>query len=411
MALPESQDHWCKEDIEKLLERMDNNLPSNDRHTFRTTQSQMNWGKVAFKDFSGEMCKLKWLEISYNLRKFRTLKELVLEAKEDAKNLSKSKRRKKHPDFPKKPLTAYLRFFREKRAQYSQMHPKLSNQELTKLLSEEYRELPEQTKLKYSQDFEKEKQEFEEKLARFREDHPDLVQNSKKSDVPKRGPSKAQKKFQGNVKEVKSSPENCFSKQMKFHGEPQKPPMHGYQKFYQDLWLSRELQAMPLRERMVEIGRRWQRIPQSQKERYKKQAEELQKQYKVDLDHWLKSLSPEEYAEYREATYAKRRNMSMRGGPDPKIRRMDPQSPSARSPQEGLGEEQGLRAPETESPESVGGISHASPRSEENKEDGEEEEGRNSSDSSSEDEDEDWEAEGSESSSSSSGDHSDSDSN
>ncbi|XP_004427550.1 PREDICTED: upstream-binding factor 1-like protein 1 [Ceratotherium simum simum] len=212
MALPESQDHWCKEDIVKLLERMENNLPSNDRHTFRTTQSQMDWGKVAFKDFSGEMCKHKWLEISYNLRKCRSLKELVLEAKEDAKNLSKSKRRKKHPDFPKKPLTTYLRFFRENRAQYSQMHPKLSNQELTKLLSEEYRELPEQTKLKYSQDFQKEKQEFEEKLARFREDHPDLVQNPKKSDVPKRGPSKAQKKFQGNVKEVKSSPENCGSK-------------------------------------------------------------------------------------------------------------------------------------------------------------------------------------------------------
>nr|XP_023501357.1 upstream-binding factor 1-like protein 1 [Equus caballus] len=411
MALRESQDHWSKEDIVKLLERMENNLPSNERHTFKTTQSQMDWGKVAFKDFSGEMCKLKWVEISYTLRKFRTLKELVLEAKEHAKKLSKSKKHRKHPDFPKKPLTAYLRFFKERRPQCSQMHPTLSNQQLTKLLSEEYRELPEQVKLKYIQDFQKEKQEFEEKVARFREAHPALVQNSKKSNVPKRSPTKAPKKMQGSEKEVKSSPQTSFSQKMKFHGEPKKPPMHEYQKFHEDLWSSRELQDLPLRERMVEIGRRWQRIPQSQKEHCKKQAEELQKQYKVDLDRWLQSLSPEEYAAYREATYTKRKNLGMRGGSNPKIRRTDLPSPSARSPQEGLGEEQELQASETESSESVGVTSLSSLGSEDNKEDGEEEEGRNSSDSSSEEEDGECESEGSDSSSYSSEDSSDSDSN
>ena len=54
----------------------------------------------------------------------------------------------------------------------------MSNQELTKALSEEYKKLPEQLKLKYSQDFQKEKQESQEKMALFREQHPDLVQNS-----------------------------------------------------------------------------------------------------------------------------------------------------------------------------------------------------------------------------------------
>lgn len=113
----------------------------------------MDWEKVAFKDFPGEMCKLKWLEISYNLRKFRTLKELVLEAKENVDNPYKRRKHKKHPDLPKKPLTVYLCFFKKMRLQYTQKHPKLSNQELTKVLSEEYKKLPEQLKLKYSQDF------------------------------------------------------------------------------------------------------------------------------------------------------------------------------------------------------------------------------------------------------------------
>ena len=51
----------------------------------------MDWEKVAFKDFSGEMCKLKWLEVSHKVRKFHTLKELVLEAKENVSNLPKKK--------------------------------------------------------------------------------------------------------------------------------------------------------------------------------------------------------------------------------------------------------------------------------------------------------------------------------
>ena len=81
--------------------------------------------------------------------------------------------------------------------------------------------------------------------------------------------------------------------------------MNGYHKFHQDLWLSRELKVVPPRECMVEISRRWQWVPQDQKELYKKQAEELQTQYKVDLDLWLRTLPPEEYAAYREATCAK----------------------------------------------------------------------------------------------------------
>ncbi|XP_036114210.1 upstream-binding factor 1-like protein 1 [Molossus molossus] len=407
MALTNGQAQWPKEDIMMLLDLLENNLPSNDSHTFKTTQSHMDWEKVAFKHYSGEMCKLKWLEISSKIRKFRTLTELVLEAKKDVKNLYKSRKLKKHPDMPKQPLTAYLRFYKEKRLLYSQKHPELNNPELTKVLSKKYKELPEQMKLKYIQDFQKEKQEFKEKLAQFSKDHPDQVQNSKTSAVPKRSPTKAQKKFGGNVMEMKSPPVNCIP-ELKFYGELKKPPMNAYHKFHEDVWSSGELQGLPPRERMVEIGRRWQRIPPSRKEQYTKQAEKLQKQYKVDLDHWLKSLSPEDYATYRERTCAKRKNMIMNGGPDPKILRTEVQSPSARTLQEGLAQEQGLQAPETESPETIGDHSHASCVSEENKDDGEKAEGSSSSDSSSGDEDE--ESEGSSSSSCSSSDTSDSDS-
>lgn len=66
------------------------------------------------------------------------------------------------------------------------------------------------------------------------------------------------------------------------------PCRNGYQKFSQELLSNGELNHLPLKDRMVEIGSRWQRISQSQKEHYKKLAEEQQKQYKVHLDLWVK---------------------------------------------------------------------------------------------------------------------------
>ena len=417
MAMPKRQEDWSKEDIVQLLESMEKSIPSSDGHTFKTAQSVMDWEKVAFKDFSGEMCKLKWLEVSHKLRKFRTLRELVLEAKENASNPSKkhkktqktqqnTRKHKKHAYLFKKSLTAYRHISQVMRPQYIQKHPKISNQHLTRVLSEEHRKVPEQLRVKHSQDLEKEKKDFREKVALFRAQHPDLVPNPEKSGVPQRSEMKVPEQFQENVQKVKSSRENNLPIKWKFHREPKKPPMNAYHKFHQDLWSSRELKVVPPRQRMVEISRRWQRVPQDQKELYKKQAEELQTQYKVDLDLWLRTLSPEEYAAYREATCAKRKNMSMMGGPNPKIRRMGLQSPSSGNLQGRLREDLGLQATELASSDMTGEHSPASGRSEENEK--EEEEG--SSAPSTEDEDGDSEQGDTSSSSSSSGDSSDSDS-
>lgn len=48
-----------------------------------------------------------------------------------------------------------------------------------------------------------------------------------------------------------------------------------------------ELNHLPMKERMAEIGSRWQRLPLKDKDRYKKIAEEKQRQYKVTLEQWL----------------------------------------------------------------------------------------------------------------------------
>ncbi|XP_073525144.1 nucleolar transcription factor 1-A-like [Phyllobates terribilis] len=112
--------------------------------------------------------------------------QVIQDAEEHVKHPYKGKKLKKHPEFPKKPLTPYFRFFMEKRAKYAKLHPEMSNLDLTKILSKKYKELPEKKKMKYVQDFQREKLEFERNLAKFREEHPDLMQTNKKSDVPEK---------------------------------------------------------------------------------------------------------------------------------------------------------------------------------------------------------------------------------
>ena len=62
---------------------------------------------------------------------------------------------------------------------------------------------------------------------------------------------------------------------------------NGYQKFSQEMLSNGELNHLPMKERMTEIGSRWQRLTLKDKDRYKKIAEEKQRQYKVILEQWL----------------------------------------------------------------------------------------------------------------------------
>ncbi|CAK6448893.1 unnamed protein product [Pipistrellus nathusii] len=208
------------------------------------------------------------------------------------------------------------------------------------------------------------------------------MENSKASVVPKGSPGRARKKFKRDEKELKSSQENDLWGDIRFRGEPEKPPMNAYQKFQRDVWFSEELQRMPPMKRMEKVGRLWHRVPTSQRELYEQQAEELQKQYKVDLDKWLETLSPEEYAAFTKRSGGKPKKMIMPGGLDPKIIRTEVQSPSARTLQEGLEQSQGPD-PGMASSETYGDHSYALRGSEEKKEHEAKAESSSSSDSSS----------------------------
>ncbi|NXX20829.1 UBF1 factor, partial [Podargus strigoides] len=349
-------DRWSQEDMLTLLECMKNNLPSNDGSKFKTTESHLDWEKVAFKDFSGEMCRMKWMEISNEVRKFRTLTELIMDAEEHVKNPYKGKKLKKHPDFPKKPLTPYFRFFMEKRAKYAKLHPEMSNLDLTKILSKKYKELPEKKKMKYIQDFQREKQEFERNLARFRQERGILENKSKERCLraaPQLGDSvKGRERSTSHAlgvgattKEVKESlgkqwsqlsdkkrlkwihkaleqrkeyeeimrdyiqkhPELNISEEGitrstltkaerqlkdKFDGRPTKPPPNSYSLYCAELMAN--MKDVPSTERMVLCSQQWKLLSQKEKDAYHKKCDQKKKDYEIELLRFLESLPEEE---------------------------------------------------------------------------------------------------------------------
>ncbi|NXL78047.1 UBF1 factor, partial [Leptocoma aspasia] len=385
-------DRWSQEDMLTLLECMKNNLPSNDGSKFKTTESHLDWEKVAFKDFSGEMCKMKWMEISNEVRKFRTLTELIMDAEEHVKNPYKGKKLKKHPDFPKKPLTPYFRFFMEKRAKYAKLHPEMSNLDLTKILSKKYKELPEKKKMKYIQDFQREKQEFERNLARFSHPMPGAVRPRHFFAIfsyffiplffldftPL--PSPLALGFQATTKEVKESlgkqwsqlsdkkrlkwihkaleqrkeyeeimrdyiqkhPELNISEEGitrstltkaerqlkdKFDGRPTKPPPNSYSLYCAELMAN--MKDVPSTERMVLCSQQWKLLSQKEKDAYHKKCDQKKKDYEIELLRFLESLPEEE--QQRVLGEEKMLGSNRKGATSPASKKSSPETGKASS--------------------------------------------------------------------------------
>ncbi|XP_075702155.1 nucleolar transcription factor 1-B-like [Rhinoderma darwinii] len=139
MTAPSDQDIWPQEDIVILLETMKTILPAQDHLKYKSTESHLDWNKLAFKTYTGDMCRQKWKEVTSEVRKFRTLTEVIEDAEEQVRHPYNVKQMKTHPEFPKRPRSPYLRFFLEEKASYAKLHPEMSNQDVSKNLSQKYR--------------------------------------------------------------------------------------------------------------------------------------------------------------------------------------------------------------------------------------------------------------------------------
>lgn len=55
---------WAQDDLLRLLEAMKVALPQKDLTKYKTSESHLDWQKVAFNSYTAEMCKQKWQVVS-----------------------------------------------------------------------------------------------------------------------------------------------------------------------------------------------------------------------------------------------------------------------------------------------------------------------------------------------------------
>jgi len=168
---------WETEDLNTLINNLAKCLPKNDVAKFSTLVEKLDWEKVRFGGYSAQECKDKWFQVMSRLRRYRTLTDMVSDARVWLRapwQTYNNAKKIKHPDLPKKPLTPFFRYFMEKREKFGKQNPGSSVTDLAKLLSSKFASLNERKKQKYKDAYDREYEEYKAKLEQFKVDHPEV---------------------------------------------------------------------------------------------------------------------------------------------------------------------------------------------------------------------------------------------
>jgi len=355
---PDSPD-WPKDDDMDLFQRIQKALPADDSMKYESRLNHIDWETVAFDNYSSEDCKKRWHYVQTHLRRYRLLTELVVDAMSwrlrPWTNFNASRKAQTHPEHPKKPLSAYLIFYMDKKNEVMISQPGLAMIDMSKVIAKMYSTLSDKKKSKYTELAKKEKEQYEIKLKKFLQDHPDYVP-LKSSGAPIKAVApkpptpyklycdammtkfeqeglhnlEAKHKCLDTFKELSDKSrlkwiylslqqENQYLEEVekfklehpdvvnvrksllskeeqalkdKTEGKPLKPPNSGYSLFSQKLLASDSLKNVESKNRMFEISRQWKELDDEIKNKYKLEALELINVYKMKYASYLESLEP-----------------------------------------------------------------------------------------------------------------------
>lgn len=96
---------WSSDDDRELIQKVKSTSKENDKVNYRTRLKQLNWSNVAFKTYNGDECKKRFTSHLKNVRKYRTMNEIVTDIEA---NINKTGL--------KKPLNSYQLFVQEQLA-------------------------------------------------------------------------------------------------------------------------------------------------------------------------------------------------------------------------------------------------------------------------------------------------------
>ncbi|XP_026809781.1 nucleolar transcription factor 1-A-like [Rhopalosiphum maidis] len=335
---------WPQDDIQKLLSKMELALPKNDNQTFRSRFTKLDWDKIQFDSYSKDECQSTWLAIQDQLRTFKTIGDLI----HDARNLLETKgidTYRSKTNRLQKPRTAYMLFYTELLQKYKKKHPDLKLPQLTQIIAEKYNKLsPEkkQTLLDRAQKLKTEYIELVDKTNvgfKFKESNKpktpfQIFMESKSSDLELGSVDKAE--FQNQLKEkwdgmtekkkskwikLANEREQTYLNNLKEDhkndpaftmptksaltkgdrnildsqsGKPKKPPVNNYGLFSKEMLQSNALDGVPPKERMSMLAKKWKAFSNEERQIYSDKLKVITERYKTEFEAYLNTLPENE---------------------------------------------------------------------------------------------------------------------
>uniref|UniRef100_A0A1Y1LT48 HMG box domain-containing protein n=1 Tax=Photinus pyralis TaxID=7054 RepID=A0A1Y1LT48_PHOPY len=174
---------WPPKDVQTLVSHIEQSLPKNDVLHYQTRVEKLNWDDISFSNYTGNDCKRVWFIIQKRIRRFRLLNEVLQDAKElvskpwiDFYHRSKMKR---HPKFPKRPLSAYMLFYLQNKQKVQTECPGLDMMEISKETALMYKNCSPDDRQDYIKMAAAEKKAYDEKLEEFQRLHPETCVSEK----------------------------------------------------------------------------------------------------------------------------------------------------------------------------------------------------------------------------------------
>ncbi|KAJ8893147.1 hypothetical protein PR048_005730 [Dryococelus australis] len=176
---PDDVPDWPRCDLLELIKRMDSNIPVKDSLSYNCRAEKLNWDMIAFSDYSAGQCKEMWTRIQKRVRRYRLLREVLVDAKDWVNkpwtHFYRSQKMNRHPDLPKRPLSSYMLFYMERKDEVVRQNPGLDMTSVSKRISELYNNLPKNEKGRYVSVAATLRKEHGEKLRQFYLEHPELT--------------------------------------------------------------------------------------------------------------------------------------------------------------------------------------------------------------------------------------------
>lgn len=341
---------WPQEDIKKLLSKMELVLPKNDNQIFRSRFSKLDWDKIQFDSYSKDDCQSTWLAIQDQLRTFKTIGDLI----HDARNLLETKGidtyRSKTNRLPK-PRSAYMLYYTEILQKCKKKHPDLKLPQLTQIIAEKYKKLSADKKQTFIDRAQKLKTEYIELVDKtnvgfqFKEPNKpnklnkpktpfQIFMESKSSDLESGTVDKNElqnqlkEKWDGMTEKKKSKwikmaneREQTYLTTLKEDhkndpaftmptksaltkgdrnildsqsGKPKKPPVNNYGLFSKEMLQSNALEGVPPKERMTMLSQKWKAFSDEERQIYTDKLKVITERYKTEFDAYLNTLPENE---------------------------------------------------------------------------------------------------------------------